>query len=368
MPKKLDIEVETRILTLSDEKWPVTRIREHLLKVGHNVSTSTIRRVILCIGFERNAKRSGQKYIKKQPRTKVTSAIIRKIDNWTSGSNPKYQTYISKKVNISRRHVARVIKNDLEKNLTIKPRGQRLTEKDMKNRKMNSRKFLELIRGSKIEYVVTLDESWMVLDEYEHETKHVYLKKDEEFKEHVRAVNERFKPKQMVAVGMCGRGTLPVIKVPSNATVDARTYVKVILRPYFEKYLPKLYPGEMHKIIFHQDKSRSHTASFTVAELDRLRSKYGITFQNPRDIPVKGADISPMDFFGFGYLKQKSASSKAKSLEGLCKVWQRLWSKVTPKKCLDVFRNWKKRLPLVIENDGAHIEYVKKLHKRKTPL
>ena len=52
---------------------------------------------------------------------------------------------------------------------------------------------------------------------------------------------------------------------------------------------------------------------------------WGISYIASEDIPVKAPDTSPLDLFGFGYLKQKLRKRRAKSLDGVWKVSQEEW-------------------------------------------
>ena len=53
----------------------------------------------------------------------------------------------------------------------------------------------------------------------------------------------------------------------------------------------------MHRLVFHHDKVSSHIAKLTMEYLEDWHEKYSITFLEKSDIPVKGPDISPLDFF-----------------------------------------------------------------------
>ena len=81
-------------------------------------------------------------------------------------------------------------------------------------------------------------------------------------------------------------------------------------------HLPRLYPNEMDKVYFHQDKASSHTANLTTEYLVKMKSELGISFINKDEIPVKAPNRSPLDFFGFGYLKQRLSSRRDKTLDG----------------------------------------------------
>ena len=66
----------------------------------------------------------------------------------------------------------------------------------------------------------------------------------------------------------------------------------------------------MKKIFIHHDKAKPRTAL--------LR----------KDIPVKSPDTVPLNFYGFGYLKQRLATSRAKTLNGIGKFLQQEWSQI----------------------------------------
>jgi len=242
---------------------------------------------------------------------------------------------------------------------------QALTERNMQNRKTNSRKFYELMTSDKIEFTVTLDEAKVYLIRDGNQTSHCYLKYGQGLPDSCLIKSKEGYPTgMMVVAGMTGRGPLPLLRIPNNAKINADNYVDYVLRPYFEKYLPDLYPGEMSKLLFHHDKASSHTSHLAAHYLEMMRSQHGLTFLSKEDIPVKGPDISPLDFYGFGFLKQKSKKCRATTLQGLWLHCKKVWSEVTPEICRDVFKSWKVRLRYVSRNNGGHIEHLKKIHRR----
>ena len=99
---------------------------------------------------------------------------------------------------------------------------------------------------------------------------------------------------------------------------------------------------------------------------EEMHAKYGITFIKKEHIPVKGADISPMDFHGFGYLKNEINKTRVRTFEGMCKKLAKIWSEVSVKQCQDTYRSWKSRLVQVTKQKGGHIEHIKDIHRHKT--
>ena len=72
--------------------------------------------------------------------------------------------------------------------------------------------------------------------------------------------DESFK-KCFIFVGiLTGKGTIPLIRLPSEVKINAQFYVDYVLKPLFTEHLPKLYRNEMDKVFFHHDKASSHTS------------------------------------------------------------------------------------------------------------
>jgi len=169
----------------------------------------------------------------------------------------------------------------------------------------------------------------------------------------------------MIVGALSGRGILPLIKVPSNVKINADYYVKYVLKPIIEKFIPSLYPSEVHKIFLHHDKASSHTTSKTQQYLEQARANFGINFISNTEIPVKSPDASPLDFYGFGFLKQKLFYKKPKTLIGLWKACKTVWSGISTEDLTSVFDSWKRRCRQIVKVHGSHVEQTKQIHKRK---
>ena len=112
--------------------------------------------------------------------------------------------------------------------------------------------------------------------------------------------NERkFRKNFMIFGAMCQSRTFLLIKVPSKAKVDANFYVNFVFKPLINKYLIPHFKEDINKVTIHHDKASSHTANRTKEFMEEMNRKHGIAFLDKKDIPVRGADISPMDFSVF---------------------------------------------------------------------
>ena len=366
MPREIDLELQGRIRQLSEQNWSARSISLHLLTEKNiKISHTTVLNVIKNNGKSRQARQHGLVYKPKSPPRKLTEDKLKELERLTSDPNPVTQEEMARLLGVTQQAISKIIKQKLNKNMRKKLKVHSLTTSDKKNRKTNSRKLYELLRKQQLEYVVTLDETMMYLVK-DSQSEYCYLKRGEQLPDNcVIACKEIFRERAMVIGGLSGRGRLPLLLIPKNVKIDAINYVDYVLKPYIEQYLPKIYPNDMNKLLLHYDKASTHTSDYTTKYLENLQTKIGITFIRKKNIPVKGADISPLDFYGFGYVKQQAKRNHASSLKELWDSWNQIWSEITPEMCTKVFRSWKIRLLNVYRKDGGHIEHLKSIHKRK---
>ena len=105
-------------------------------------------------------------------------------------------------------------------------------------------------------------------------------------------------------------------------------------------HLPRLYPNEMDKVYFHHYKASSHTANLTTEYLVKMKAELGISCINKDEIPVKAPDGSPLDFFGFGYLKQRLCPEGPELWMVFGNFLRRYWSEIDIAQIQRVFNSW----------------------------
>ena len=81
----------------------------------------------------------------------------------------------------------------------------------------------------------------------------------------------------------------------------------------FTQYIPNIYGNDKNKLFVHIDKASKSTVNY----IKMKQIETGISFIPFPDIPTKTPDISPMDFCGFGLLKQALRTLKPTTLDGL---------------------------------------------------
>ncbi|UYV66996.1 CLCN3 [Cordylochernes scorpioides] len=323
-------------------------------------------RVVNGIGKKREAESNGQKFQVDRPRPVRTPATVSKVKRLATTENPPSQRQLSTMCGTSLKTINNIIHKDLELDTRRKGKVHKLTPFHMKNRATNARKlYEEHLAGSRSEYTATLDEAWMYVTYCNGIRKICYIKRGNQVPDNwVHQCSETF-PKGFMVVGvMTGRGVLPLIKVPSKVKVNSEFYIECVLKPVIEQ-LKDLYPGEMDKVFLHHDKASSHTSNKTQQFLQEMKDTLGLNFIRNSDIPVKSPDASPLDFYGFGMLKQRLFNRRPKTEAGLWKAAQEEWSNVSLSKVKEVFAAWKVRCREIVKKKGKHIEHMKKIHVRK---
>ena len=325
MPKVFSEKVETQVTTLSKVGWSYEKIKSEVEKDGIDISTKTIGRIINSVGITRQAALAGQEKPKNQyPCTKRTPAMVKKIGSMVKGENPATQRAIASETGLSLATVNKVIHQDLGLDKRKKYKVHRLTPLSRQNRKTNCRFIYENhLAGDRSEYAVTLDEALIYMKNVNGKRKICYVKQGEKVPHNWVFERDKSYSKGFMVIGiLTGRGTVPLFRVPTACKINAEYYVEYVLKPLFHEYLPALYENEMDKVFFHHDKASSHTAELTTEFLETMKEQLGILYLEKRRIPVKSSDASPLDFFGFGYLKQKLFLRKARTLEGVWKIAQ----------------------------------------------
>ena len=102
-----------------------------------------------------------------------------------------------------------------------------------------------------------------------------------------------------------------------------------------------------------------HIAESTTLFLEKLRNETGIKAIPFGQIPVKSPDASPMDFCAFGLLKQALSKRKPETLDGLWKVVEDEWSKLSIVTLRKSLLSWKIRCRSIVQNKGYQIEHLK---------
>ena len=103
-------------------------------------------------------------------------------------------------------------------------------------------------------------------------------------------------------------GTVLLLRVPARFKINAEYYVNYVLKSLFSVHLPRLHPEKIYKLFLH------HESIKPFCQLDHKlfgKDEKGWVFHiTAKRTPIKTQDVSPLDFFGFGYLKKRLLKKK----------------------------------------------------------
>ncbi|GFY32702.1 DUF4817 domain-containing protein [Trichonephila clavipes] len=122
-----------------------------------------------------------------------------------------------------------------------------------------------------------------------------------------------------------------------------------------EPRIPELNNHEVQKLWFQQDGATCHTARATIDLLkdtfgDRLISRFG-----PVNWPPRSCDLTPLNYFLWGYVKSLVYANKPQTLDYLEDNIRRVIADIRPQMLEKVIENWTSRLDYIRANRGNHM-------------
>ncbi|GFT38300.1 uncharacterized protein TNCV_2638621 [Trichonephila clavipes] len=117
---------------------------------------------------------------------------------------------------------------------------------------------------------------------------------------------------------------------------------------------------DVQELWFQQDGAACHTARATIDLFedtfgDRLISRFGLV-----NWPPRSCDLTPLDYFLWGYVKSLVYADKPQTLDHLEDNIRRVIAYIRPQMLEKVIENWTSRLDYIRASRGSHMpEYVK---------
>ncbi|GFV90113.1 uncharacterized protein TNCV_4378291 [Trichonephila clavipes] len=134
-----------------------------------------------------------------------------------------------------------------------------------------------------------------------------------------------------------------------NVTVNGDRYKAMITN----LFIPELNNHDVQELGFQQDGATCHTARATIDFLkdtfgDRLISRFG-----PVNWPPRSCDLTPLDYFLWGYVKSLVYADKPQSLDHLEDNIRRVIADIRPQMLETVIENWTSRLDYIRASRGS---------------
>ncbi|GFX70992.1 integrase catalytic domain-containing protein [Trichonephila clavipes] len=136
-----------------------------------------------------------------------------------------------------------------------------------------------------------------------------------------------------------------------NVTVNGDRY-RAMITNFF---IPELNNHYVQELWFQQDGATCHTARATIDLLkdtfgDRLISRFG-----PVNWPPRSCDLTPLDYFLWGYVKSLVYADKPQTLDHLEDNIRRVIADIRPQMLEKVIENWTSRLDYIQASRGSHM-------------
>ncbi|GFY05430.1 transposable element Tc3 transposase [Trichonephila clavipes] len=134
-----------------------------------------------------------------------------------------------------------------------------------------------------------------------------------------------------------------------NVTVNGDRY-RAMITNFF---IPELNNHDVQEMWFQQDGATCHTARATIDLLkdtfgDRLISRFG-----PVNWPPRSCDLTPLDYFLWGYVKSLVYADKPQTLDHLEDNIRRFIADIRPQMLEKVIENWTYRLDYIRASRGS---------------
>ncbi|GFX45593.1 DUF4817 domain-containing protein [Trichonephila clavipes] len=118
-------------------------------------------------------------------------------------------------------------------------------------------------------------------------------------------------------------------------------------------FIPELNNHDVQELWFQQDGATCHTARATIDLLkdtfgDRLISRFG-----PVNWPPRSCDLTPLDYFLWGYVKSLVYANKPQTLDHLEDNIRRVIADIRPQMLEKVFENWTSKLDYIRASRGS---------------
>ncbi|GFT55523.1 putative DD41D transposase [Trichonephila clavipes] len=134
-----------------------------------------------------------------------------------------------------------------------------------------------------------------------------------------------------------------------NVTVSGDRY-RAMITNFF---IPELNNHDVQELWFQQDGATCHTAR---AKIDLLKDTFGdrlISRFGPVNWPPRSCDLTPLDYFLWGYVKSLVYADKPQTLDHLEDNIHRVIADIRPQMLEKVIENWTSRLDYIRASHGS---------------
>ena len=137
-------------------------------------------------------------------------------------------------------------------------------------------------------------------------------------------------------------------------TVNGQSYLHM-LQNFFIPELQQV-RGLLQRVVFQQDGAPPHFALNVRAYLDQTFPDRWIGRVGPFAWPPRSPDLNPLDFYLWGHVKTAVYRTKPRSIDELKQRISDALAAIPVGHLRNAFREFERRVRLIIANNGAHVE------------
>ena len=348
--RKFTLEQIGQFRGILDLGWSLSRVRQHFLKSGVDISKAQLGRI-------KSGKPNHPPSLNPQTRgtePNLNPSQVRSVLKQVDHVDPPTQRVLASKYNVSQSTIKRIVKKS-NRRLIKKPKVHGLSADTIEKRERRSWPLYMRLKKNGWKKVVTSDEAWFYLTRMQGKRTVQYLKFGQKRDEAEVQPQQQHPKGFMVWIVFCADGFFSPIFVKPGAKINSSYYCSKVIGPWFKEYIKK-YPN--NELIFHQDSAPSHVSQFT---LPFLESK-GIRYITRDQWMPASPDAAPCDYWLWGYLKSKVIKRNVKTLSGLKRAIKEELKAIPLTMIHRALKAWPKRCRQIYYNKGGHIENFKRVH------
>lgn len=256
--------------------------------------------------------------------------------------------YIARIAKIDKNTVKRILTEDLNmRKLCCHWVPHDLTEIQKANRVKQSKELLSILQSltkRQTMKVITADESWFFL-QYGSDGFWSCGQKRPENVNH--AINDE---KVMFFTAFCIKGIVYVNVLPQNETFTGEYFANKIL-PHLKTAADNIKGSILtYKVRLHMDNAKPHNSIVAQQKMNELHIE-----RLPH--PPYSPDISPNDFFLYGYLKNKLKGNRFSSQKELIDAVVEIIQNIDESTWIQVYNEWIERIKKVIDCNGEYPDF-----------
>jgi DNA-binding Lrp family transcriptional regulator len=337
-PKREDI------ISLFKANIPKSEISKRL-QVSFQTVSNTINR-FQELGISADRPKSGR------PASVNTLQVRDKIKKRLTRNPRQSLRSLSKKINLKRETVRRIVKNALKLKPYKLQKAHLLTDKMKTIRLERAKVLLGLATNGVHQRIVFSDEKIFTIEQsFNRQNDRMWLRDVQEEDSEARKVCRTQNPESvMVWAGITGNGKTSLVFIDKGVKVDQVIYRNKILA---DVLLPwsKQHFGNNHWI-FQQDSAPAHKA----AKTQTWCREHFPGFISSQEWPPYSPDLNPLDYSVWSILESRACATPHKNVESLKLSLQAAWDTIDENMLRQIVDNFPKRLKAVIKAKGGYIE------------